>query len=102
MKIYILVLGLMLLTACTSTTPSENYFQEEDSQVIEDSKERYDISHLTKEQYAVTQLGATEPAFDNEFWDMRSFYSNYFNLLESSEKAVHFLDLKEGESVGDI
>jgi peptide-methionine (R)-S-oxide reductase len=27
------------------------------------------ISRLTPRQYEVTQEGATEPAFDNEFWD---------------------------------
>jgi peptide-methionine (R)-S-oxide reductase len=27
------------------------------------------ISHLTARQYQVTQESATEPAFDNEFWD---------------------------------
>jgi methionine-R-sulfoxide reductase len=27
------------------------------------------ISRLTPEQYRVTQEGATEPAFNNEFWD---------------------------------
>ena len=67
---YIIILSvfLLLLSACT-TAPQETYFQIEDEQVIEDGKERYDLSHLTKEQYAVTQLGATEPPFQNEFWD---------------------------------
>jgi peptide-methionine (R)-S-oxide reductase len=27
------------------------------------------VSQLTRQQYAVTQDGATEPAFRNEFWD---------------------------------
>ncbi len=27
------------------------------------------VSRLTPRQYEVTQTGATEPAFDNEFWD---------------------------------
>ena len=27
------------------------------------------ISHLTPRQYEITQEAATEPAFDNEFWD---------------------------------
>ena len=39
---------------------------------------------------------------EDEFWDMRSFYSHDFEILETSQKAVHFLDLKEGESVGGI
>lgn len=29
------------------------------------------ITELTDRQYAVTQQGATEPAFDNEFWDKK-------------------------------
>jgi peptide-methionine (R)-S-oxide reductase len=29
------------------------------------------IAGLTRRQYAVTQEGATEPAFDNEFWDKK-------------------------------
>jgi peptide-methionine (R)-S-oxide reductase len=29
------------------------------------------ISKLDERQYAVTQEGATEPAFDNEFWDKK-------------------------------
>ena len=29
------------------------------------------ISQLTPRQYEVTQEGATEPAFDNEFWDKK-------------------------------
>jgi peptide-methionine (R)-S-oxide reductase len=29
------------------------------------------ISKLDKRQYAVTQEGATEPAFDNDFWDKK-------------------------------
>jgi len=29
------------------------------------------IADLTRRQYAVTQEGATEPAFDNEFWDKK-------------------------------
>src|SRR5580704_1085333 len=29
------------------------------------------VSQLTPRQREVTQLGATEPAFDNEFWDKR-------------------------------
>ncbi len=29
------------------------------------------VSQLTPRQYAVTQEGATEPAFDNEFWDSK-------------------------------
>lgn len=39
---------------------------------------------------------------ENEFWDMRSFYANDFDFLEKSHKAVHYLDLKEGESVGGV
>jgi peptide-methionine (R)-S-oxide reductase len=34
----------------------------------EDKKEAA-VAGLTSRQYAVTQEGATEPAFDNEFWD---------------------------------
>jgi peptide-methionine (R)-S-oxide reductase len=29
------------------------------------------ISKLDQRQYAVTQQAATEPAFDNEFWEER-------------------------------
>jgi peptide-methionine (R)-S-oxide reductase len=29
------------------------------------------VARLTPRQYAVTQEGATEPAFDNEFWDIK-------------------------------
>ena len=29
------------------------------------------VSKLTSRQYQVTQEGATEPAFDNEFWDKK-------------------------------
>ena len=32
-------------------------------------KDQQTISQLTPRQYQVTQEGATEPAFDNEFWD---------------------------------
>ncbi len=39
---------------------------------------------------------------ENKFWDMRSFYANDFDFLEQSHKAVHVLDLKEGESVGGV
>jgi peptide-methionine (R)-S-oxide reductase len=35
------------------------------------SKDVDAIAKLDKRQYAVTQQGATEPAFDNAFWDMR-------------------------------
>jgi peptide-methionine (R)-S-oxide reductase len=34
-----------------------------------DRKIRQAIAHLDQTQYAVTQEGATEPAFYNEFWD---------------------------------
>jgi peptide-methionine (R)-S-oxide reductase len=33
------------------------------------SKDPAAISSLDERQFAVTQKGATEPAFDNEFWD---------------------------------
>ena len=36
---------------------------------IEYTKNPTAISQLTPEQYAVTQESATEPAFNNEFWD---------------------------------
>jgi peptide-methionine (R)-S-oxide reductase len=36
-----------------------------------DSKKAATISELTPRQRAVTQEGATEPAFDNEFWDKK-------------------------------
>lgn len=42
---------------------------------------------------------------DDEFWDMRAFYaesSEAFEALEKSSKALHFLDLEEGESIGGI
>jgi peptide-methionine (R)-S-oxide reductase len=29
------------------------------------------VSQLSRRQYQVTQEGATEPAFDNEFWDQK-------------------------------
>jgi peptide-methionine (R)-S-oxide reductase len=35
------------------------------------SKQAATISKLTARQRAVTQEGATEPAFDNEFWDKK-------------------------------
>ena len=34
-------------------------------------KDEVAISKLTPRQYAVTQESATEPAFDNEFWDKK-------------------------------
>lgn len=39
---------------------------------------------------------------DNEFWDMRQYYSLDFEALQNNSKPVHFLDLEEGESVGGI
>ena len=35
------------------------------------SKNAGAIAQLDQRQYAVTQEGATEPAFDNEFWDKK-------------------------------
>src|SRR5271156_6809936 len=35
------------------------------------SKDGAAITRLTPRQYAVTQESATEPAFDNEFWDKK-------------------------------
>ncbi|MFZ0666539.1 MAG: peptide-methionine (R)-S-oxide reductase MsrB [Acidimicrobiales bacterium] len=35
------------------------------------SKDVDAIAKLDERQYAVTQQGATEPAFDNEFWDKK-------------------------------
>ncbi|MCA9477955.1 MAG: peptide-methionine (R)-S-oxide reductase MsrB [Nanoarchaeota archaeon] len=67
MKLYLFLLGLIILSACTSVAPSDTkYFEEEDQTVL---SQKYDLSHLTQEQYAVTQLGATEPPFQNEYWD---------------------------------
>ena len=34
-------------------------------------KDQSAVAGLTPRQYAVTQEGATEPAFDNEFWDTK-------------------------------
>jgi peptide-methionine (R)-S-oxide reductase len=34
-------------------------------------KDQSKVSELTPKQYAVTQESATEPAFDNEFWDKK-------------------------------
>jgi peptide-methionine (R)-S-oxide reductase len=34
-------------------------------------KDQEAIAHLEQRQYAVTQENATEPAFDNEFWDLK-------------------------------
>ena len=34
-------------------------------------KDEAAIAHLSPHQYAVTQENATEPAFDNEFWDKK-------------------------------
>ena len=34
-------------------------------------KDQCSVDGLTPRQYAVTQEGATEPAFDNEFWDTK-------------------------------
>ena len=34
-------------------------------------KDESAVAGLTPRQYAVTQEGATEPAFDNEFWDTK-------------------------------
>jgi peptide-methionine (R)-S-oxide reductase len=34
-------------------------------------KDESSVAALTPRQYAVTQEGATEPAFDNEFWDKK-------------------------------
>ncbi len=34
-------------------------------------KDQAVVSQLTREQYEVTQEGATEPAFGNEFWDKK-------------------------------
>ncbi len=40
--------------------PTENYGKDADA-----------IAKLDDREYAVTQEGATEPAFDNEFWDKK-------------------------------
>lgn len=37
---------------------------------------------------------------EDEFWDMREHYGAGFLEIESGQKAVHFVDLEEGESVG--
>jgi peptide-methionine (R)-S-oxide reductase len=34
-------------------------------------KKEFAVAALTPRQHAVTQEGATEPAFDNEFWDTK-------------------------------
>jgi methionine-R-sulfoxide reductase len=38
---------------------------------VQDEEDQSGIGRLTPRQYAVTQEGATEPAFDNEFWDTK-------------------------------
>src|SRR5580692_8192099 len=46
-------------------------------------KDKSAVAGLTPRQYAVTQQGATEPAFDNEFWD--------------TEEAGIYVDIVSGE-----
>ncbi len=48
----LLLLSLILLIGCTTETEMPK-----------------ELSHLTPLQYKVTQEDATEPAFDNEYWD---------------------------------
>ncbi len=62
MKVFgFILLVLITLSACsTSTVQNEENTMENDQE---------DLSHLTDLQYKVTQEGATEPAFSNEFWD---------------------------------
>ncbi|WP_062071128.1 peptide-methionine (R)-S-oxide reductase MsrB [Demequina sediminicola] len=37
--------------------------------MFQDNAHRQELSHLTDEQYRVSQEGGTEPAFDNDYWD---------------------------------
>ena len=56
----LLVLSFVILSACTAQSTNLN---------LQDGDGERDLSHLTDLQYKVTQEDATEPPFQNEFWD---------------------------------
>ncbi len=63
-----------------------------------------------KYKYAKDHIIAMMPEMkkflvDDEVWDMRSFYAGnetHFEKLQASPKAIHFLKLNAGDSVGGI
>ncbi len=67
--LFLVVLATLLTAGCAGNRVSdysrEEFLAEED-EIVNDLRER-----LTDLQYAVTQEDATEPAFKNEYWDLK-------------------------------
>lgn len=66
----ILVAALFLFNAgCTAVTGEEEVEEQSADQIKEDNNMEELRERLTDLQFAVTQEDATEPPFDNEFWN---------------------------------
>jgi len=69
--IFMLAAGLLIFTAgCSDEMGVANMEDPEDILEIEEEEEMSELrERLTDLQFAVTQEDATEPAFNNEYWD---------------------------------